>query len=135
MYDFVRGIVKKNWLMFACILFFYFINVAKINAQLFPGLSGEDLADAIRNEYTPSILLNDTQVKDTLYAKVFFVNDSVRCIYSGLAHDLPQSVDPSQWLFGTGNEVESINLEHGWPQAQGAGEGTDGNINMYHLFP
>jgi hypothetical protein len=122
-------------LLGSVIVFLFRQHVAKIDGQLFPGLSGEELADAIRSEYTPSILLNDTQVKDTLYAKVFFENDSVRCIYSGLAHNLPNGVDPSQWLFGSGNEVGSINLEHGWPQAKGAGEGTDGNMNMYHLFP
>jgi endonuclease I len=104
-------------------------------AQLFPGLEGEQLVEAIRNDFTPGQLLNDTQVKDTLYAKVFSIEDSVRCIYSGLSRYLPEGVDPSQWLFGTGLEVESINLEHSWPQAKGAGEGTDGNMNMYHLFP
>ena len=135
MFEFVKFSALKSRLLLGSVMFFYFVNIAKIDGQLFPGLSGEELADAIRSEYTPSVLLNDTQVKDTLYAKVFFENDSVRCIYSGLAHNLPNGVDPSQWLFGSGNEVGSINLEHGWPQAKGAGEGTDGNMNMYHLFP
>lgn len=103
--------------------------------QLFTGLSGEELADAIRAEFTPGILLDDNQAKDTLYAKVFLSGDSVRCIYSDLARYLPAGQDPSQWLYGSGLETNSINLEHGWPQAKGAGEGTDGNTNMYHLFP
>lgn len=103
--------------------------------QLFPGLEGEQLTDALRDAYTPNQLLNDSQVRDTLYAKVFAESDSVRCIYSGFAKYLPDGVDPSQWLYGTGLEVESMNLEHGWPQAKGADEGTDGNVNMYHLFP
>jgi endonuclease I len=107
----------------------------QLRAQLFPGLSGEELADALRNEFKPVHLLTESQVKDTLYAKVFIQNDTVKCIYSGLGHYLPSGVDPSQWVFGTGNEIESINLEHGWPQAKGAGEGTDGRMNMYHLFP
>lgn len=105
------------------------------NAQLFPGLEGEQLTDALREAYTPGQLLNDSQVRDTLYARVFAESDSVRCIYSGFAKFLPVGVDPSQWLYGTGLEVESMNLEHGWPQAKGADEGTDGNVNMYHLFP
>ncbi len=104
-------------------------------AQLFPGLAGEELADAIRAEFTPVVLLNDTQAKDTLYAKVFIQQDSVRCIYSGLARFLPAGVDPSQWLFGTGQEVHSLNLEHSWPQAKGAGDGTRGNTDMHHLYP
>jgi hypothetical protein len=105
------------------------------NAQLYPGLTGEILADAIRNDFTPAQVLNENQAKDTLYARVFAEGDSVRCIYSGLSRFLPSGTDPSQWLYGSGLEVESINLEHGWPQAKGAGEGTDGNTNMYHLFP
>jgi endonuclease I len=98
-------------------------------------LEGESLVDAIRNDFTPAQLLNDTQVKDTLYARVFIEQDSVRCIYSGLSRFLPSGVDPSQWLFGEGSEVGSINLEHGWPQAKGAGEGTNGHMNMHHLYP
>ena len=104
-------------------------------AQIFPGLEGEDLVNAIRNSYTPHQLLNDTQVKDTLYARIFIEGDTVKCIYSDLPRFLPEGVDPSQFLFGSGNENESINMEHGWPQAKGAGDGTDGNINMHHLYP
>ena len=52
------------------------------HAQLFPGLEGEQLTDALRDAYTPGQLLNDNQVRDTLYAKVFAESDSVRCIYS-----------------------------------------------------
>ncbi len=104
-------------------------------AQLFPGLEGDQLANALRDAYTPGQLLDDSQVRDTLYAKVFAESDSVRCIYSGFAKFLPFGVDPSQWLYGTGLEIASMNLEHGWPQAKGADEGTDGNVNMYHLFP
>ncbi|MEP6647243.1 MAG: endonuclease [Saprospiraceae bacterium] len=107
----------------------------ELKAQLFPGLEGEVLADAIRADFTPTQLLTFAQAKDTLYARIFIQNDSVRCIYTGLPHYLPPGVDPSQWVFGTGNETESINLEHGWPQAKGAGDGTNGQMNMYNLFP
>jgi endonuclease I len=117
------------------VLFLIGFAALQANAQLYPGLTGENLADAIRNDFTPGQVLNENQAKDTLYAKVFAEGDSVRCIYSGLSRYLPADADPSQWLYGTGLEVGSINLEHGWPQAKGAGEGTDGNTNMYHLFP
>jgi Endonuclease I len=122
-------------LRISCVLFFIGFTALQASAQLYPGLTGELLADAIRNDYTPGQVLNENQAKDTLYAKVFAEGDSVRCIYSGLSRYLPAGADPSQWLYGSGLEVESINLEHGWPQAKGAGEGTDGNTNMYHLFP
>ena len=104
-------------------------------SQIFPGLEGEVLVEAIQENYTPDILLSDTQIRDTLYASVFIEDDSVRCIYSGMARFLPEGVDPSQFLFGTGTGVTDINLEHGWPQTKGAGDGTNGNIDMHHLYP
>lgn len=116
---------------------FLFLSVALPSgySQLFPGLTGEALTDAIRNEYTPGVLLNDTQVRDTLYGVIFNQQDTVHCIYSDFAKFLPIGVDPSQWLYGNGTEVGSMNLEHSWPQAKGAGDGTMGNMNMYHLYP
>ncbi len=102
---------------------------------LFPGLSGEALTDALRAEFTPGVLLTESQVKDTLYTRIFMVDDSVRCIYSGLARHIPPGADPSQWLYGAGTETASMNLEHSWPQAKGAGDGTMGNRDMHHLFP
>lgn len=116
-------------------IFTVLVTVTQANAQLFPGLVGENLVQAIQDNYTPNQLLTETQVKDTLYAKVFIQGDSVHCIYSDLAHDLPPGVDPSQWIYETGTEVNSMNLEHGWPQAKGASEGKAGNRNMHHLFP
>jgi len=102
---------------------------------LYPGLTGEELLQAIRQDYTPTELLTEAQVKDTLYARVFKRQDSVRCIYSGLARYLPPGADPSQWLYGAGTEVQSMNLEHAWPQSLGAGDGTPGNRDMHHLYP
>lgn len=118
------------------LIFFFLCYLHQVgHAQLFPGLDGDPLVEAIRNEFTPGQLLNDTQIKDTLYARIFINQDSVRCIYSGLPRFLPAGVDPSQWLFGSGSEVGSLNLEHGWPQAKGAAEGTNGNMDMHHLYP
>lgn len=108
---------------------------ANAHAQLYPGLEGESLADAIREDYKPTVLLTEADVRDSLYGRVFLLNDSVRCIYSGMARFLPEGEDPSVYLYNDGNGVESMNLEHGWPRSKGAGDGTDGNLNMYHLFP
>ncbi len=104
-------------------------------AQLFPGLEGESLADAIREDFTPTVLLTEADVRDSLYGRVFLRDDSVRCVYSGMARFLPEGEDPSIYLYNDGNGVESMNLEHGWPRSKGAGDGTEGNLNMYHLFP
>lgn len=103
--------------------------------QIFPDLLGEELVQQIQQQYTPAYVLSETQAKDTLYARVFIEGDTVRCIYSGLPRMLPANVDPSQYLYGNGTETNSINLEHSWPQAKGAGKGSKGNSNMHHLFP
>ena len=120
---------------YSIVLFLFVSYLSQTNAQLFPELEGEELVEAIREQYTPQILLNEKNVKDTLYARIFIHDDSVKCIYSGLTRFLPEGVDPSQFLFVNGNEIGSINLEHGWPQAKGAGEGTRGNVDMHHLYP
>jgi endonuclease I len=117
------------------ILFTFVFGVLDGQAQLFPGLEGEELVNALRGAYTPAQLLTETQVKDTLYAKVFIEGDSIHCIYSGLGHSLPPGVDPSQWIYENGTGVNSMNLEHSWPQAKGAETGKPGNRNMHHLFP
>jgi endonuclease I len=113
----------------------FFGSFQTVNAQLFPGLEGEELEIAVRNAYTPTQLLTEAQVKDTMYAVVFNQNDSVHCIYSGMGHDVPDGVDPSQWIYGNGTEMTSMNLEHGWPQSKGAGKSTQGNRDMHHLYP
>lgn len=122
---------RQGLLLVVCTL----CTISTLRAQLFPGLEGEALVEAIRDAYTPSQLLSESQVKDTLYARIFNQNDTVHCIYSNLGRFLPGGVDPSQWLYGDGLEVNSINLEHSWPQSKGAGKSMMGNRNMHHLFP
>ncbi|MEP6793262.1 MAG: hypothetical protein ABJB16_02970, partial [Saprospiraceae bacterium] len=108
---YIRVYKKMKMTSFSGLVFILILlSSQSVRAQLFPGLEGEPLADAIRNEFTPNQLLTFAQAKDTLYARIFIQNDSVKCIYSGLPHYLPGGVDPSQWVFGSGNEVESINL-------------------------
>lgn len=134
--DFICQVRVHHFAQIHTALFVLFVsNSITVNGQIFPGLSGDELVEALQEEYTPTVLLNDNEVRDTLYARVFFQDDSVKCIYSGLPRFLPQEVDPSQYLFGNGNDIGSINLEHGWPQAKGAGDGTRGNIDMHHLYP
>jgi hypothetical protein len=116
-------------------VFFFLAISSRAQETFFPGLSGEALTDALRAEFTPDVLLTESQVKDTLYTRIFMFDDSVRCVYSGMARNIPPGADPSQWLYGAGTETLSMNLEHSWPQAKGAGDGTMGNRDMHHLFP
>ena len=103
------------------------------NSQtIFEGLTGDELKEALVEEYYPDQLLNFTQVKDTLYAKVELIDDSVRCVYTTHALFLPEGEDPSQAMYMNGS---GINLEHVWPQSKGAGEGNPGRMDMHHLYP
>jgi hypothetical protein len=95
---------RRVWFKFRFLILFSF-GILNLEAQLFPGMEGDELVNAIRAAYTPAVLLTEAQVKDTLYAKVFIQHDSVHCIYSGLAHDLPPGVDPSQWIYENGTAV------------------------------
>jgi len=100
--------------------------------DIFPGLAGDDLLEALVDEYKPKELLSIAQAKDTLYSRVEMHEDSVRGIYTDFALYLPPGQDPSQALFMDGS---GINLEHSWPQSKGAGDGKPGQRDMHHLFP
>jgi len=106
----------------------------KLFAQtdIFPGLSGQALIDALVDEYKSQTLLSLTQAKDTLYSRIEAREDSVRGIYTDFTLYLPPGQDPSQALFMNG---AGLNLEHSWPQSKGAGPGTPGRSDMHHLYP
>ena len=99
---------------------------------IFPGMTGDELVDALADTYAPAQLLTLSQAKDTLYAQIELRDDSVRCVYTNHAIYLPAGVDPSQTLYQDG---AGINLEHVWPQSKGAGDGTPGRMDMHHLHP
>lgn len=100
---------------------------------VFPDLEGDELYDAVINEYKPSTVLTLAQARDTVYKDIYFEKDSVRCIYTSMSKFLPDNVDPSQHLFDDGGN-DDINLEHSYPRSKGASIGM-GNSDMHHLFP
>ena len=99
---------------------------------IFPGLQGIELIDALKNNFTPGSKLGITAAKDTLYLIIEREDGEVECVYSGHSMELPNGVDPSQWLYSNG---AGINLEHVYPQSKGANEGQPGHSDMHHLFP
>ena len=123
---------KKTAVRIVCIFSSLLLPWQGQSQILFPGLEGEALQDALRDNYTPAFKLDLDQAKDTLYRLIDFRQDSVRGIYSGFAVYLPGGVDPSQWVFMNGS---GINLEHVYPQSKGADEGEPGHSDMHHLYP
>jgi len=101
--------------------------------SVYPDLEGDELSSNLVDDYKPNQLMRLSMVRDTLYGKVHFHDDSVRCVYTGLAKYLDLTEDPSTFLFQDGGNSD-LNLEHCYPQAKGAGFG-NARGDMHHLFP
>ena len=102
---------------------------AQFHQPVFPTLSGNDLLEALTDNYKPQQVVNNF-TNDTLYKRVYLEpGDSLRCIYTDHAVYLSPGQDPSQAAFA-GN----INLEHAYPKAMGADTGL-AEDDMHHLFP
>ncbi|MEO1627088.1 MAG: endonuclease [Bacteroidota bacterium] len=101
--------------------------------KLFPDLSGNQLLQALVEDYKPSRVLINAENRDTLFARVYAVNDSLSCVYTGYTIYLDPRLDPTQAAFMDG-ESNGINTEHTWPQAFGAGN-EPAKTDMHHLFP
>ncbi|HFA48125.1 MAG TPA: T9SS type A sorting domain-containing protein [Bacteroidetes bacterium] len=116
------------------VLFFLFIS-PNLNAQIFPDLNGQALLDQLVATYKPVHVLSYSDARDTMYAVIYNVEDSVRGVYSDHALYLPPNVDPSQFLHMNGS-ANGINAEHAWPRSKGASE-ENGNAfsDLHHLFP
>lgn len=114
--------------------FFFLGQLLYVKAQpFFSDLQGQELLDAIILDYKPSTVLSYSDARDTMYAKIYNVNDSVACVYSGHKIYLPSGIDPSTYLSQNGSN-NGINCEHTFPQSKGASTGNP-ESDMHHLFP
>lgn len=105
------------------------LNLSFAQTTLFPGLTGEELIDSLRANYKPATVLSYNQARDTMYAKIFNVDDSLSGAYSDFTIYLDPMADPT-----TDAGAKGINTEHTWPQSKGAGSGNP-RSDMHHLFP
>lgn len=101
---------------------------------IFPSTSGPALLDSLFDHYKPGTVLDYTQSRDTLYAKVLALDDdTLRCIYSGYALYMDPTQDPTQYVYLNGSTL-GMNTEHAYPQSKGAAEG-NARSDMHHLYP
>lgn len=100
---------------------------------VFPNLTGELLLDSVVWKFKPLTVLNYGAARDTMYGRIYNVNDSVYCVYSGHKLYLPPGADPTEALYLNGSQ-DGINNEHTWPQSFGAEFGNP-QSDMHHLFP
>ena len=96
---------------------------------MFPGLTGQPLLDALVDAYKP-VPLNQANARDTLFAKIYNVNDSLSCVYTGSTVYLDPSLDPTQAAFDSPAE---INTEHTYPKSLGSEGLPEGD--MHHIYP
>lgn len=117
-------------LFFACLQVF-----GQLYQPVFPDLQGNVLRNEIISKYKPQFVLNYSDARDTMYGKIYNVNDSVSCIYTGHRLHLPDGLDPSAFFYMNGS-VDGINAEHVFPQSKGANE-DNGNAHsdLHHIFP
>ena len=107
---------------------------AQLHEDVFPGLEGTDLEDAVQDAFTPGVILTYSEARNKMFEEIYNVNDTVTCVYSGHQRHLPPGTpSPIQFLLDNNSNI-GINTEHTFPQSQGAGSGNP-RANLYHLFP
>lgn len=97
--------------------------------EVFPNLEGNELRQALVDEYRPTSVLSYGDARDLLFGDIDTVNDSLTCVYTGLQIYISPSLDPTTTAF-----AQNINTEHTFPRSKGADEFTLGHSDMHHLF-
>lgn len=123
--------------MMRIVALFCMMCIGTLNAQVytpvFPNLTGEELRIEVIGTFKPDSILNYSNARDTMFANIDSVNDSLRCVYSGHTIYLDPNEDPTQAAF-MGGASDGINTEHTYPQSLGAEMG-NARSDMHHLFP
>lgn len=116
-------------------LFVFLIALCPLHGQghqpVFPELDGQDLLEALQDNFTPASILPFSQARDTLFGSVYQRGDSLRCVYTDWPVYMPPGQDPTQAAFQDG---AGLNTEHSWPRANGA-DLDPARADMHHLFP
>ncbi len=119
------------------IAFFLLIISSQVStAQIFPDLEGDELLQAVVDEYKPNFVETYSRARELMYQDIYNVNDSVLTLYSGHKLYLPaQEEFPIQFL-AMGGTANGINAEHIYPRSKGASE-ENGNAfsDLHNLTP
>ena len=67
------------------LLFAPLIVQAQYHEAVFPGESGSGLIGKLRLEFRPSQVLTYAQARTEMYSRIYNIEDSVECVYSGYA--------------------------------------------------
>jgi len=86
------------------------------------------IAEIMESNYKTGTVLSYDTARDTLFAKVYTLDESLHCVYSDYTIYMDPSQDPNTWAYNNG-----IDTEHTWPQSKGAvGQAKS---DMHHLYP
>jgi endonuclease I len=113
----------KNFFLFILLVLLQFGH----GQGIFPGLTGQQLRDSLLAYFKPQTVLSYADARDTLFSRVYTLDDSLHCVYSDYTIWMDPSQDPNTWAYNNG-----IDTEHTWPQSKGA----VGNArsDMHHLY-
>lgn len=100
---------------------------------IFSELEGQDLYNALVEEYKPVHVLDYSHARDTLFKNIYGVHDSLFCVYSGYGVYMDPDEDPTITVYHNGDD-SGINTEHCYPRSKGADSG-NAKSDMHHLFP
>lgn len=124
-----------NYRYLLLLSFAAFISLGSLAGQghqpVFPELDGQDLLEALQDNFTPASVLPFSQSRDTLFGSIYQQGDSLRCVYTDWPVYMPPGQDPTQAAFQDG---AGLNTEHSWPRANGA-DLDPARADMHHLFP
>ena len=115
-------------------LFFTSLIQAQFDSErLFPDLEGDDLRQAVIDQYKPIIILPYGPARDSMYANIYKENDTIYGVYSRHGVYIDPALDPTDAIFMNGVD-NGINTEHTYPRSKGAENGNP-RSDMHHLFP
>jgi len=123
--------MRYSFFFFLC--FISILSHAQKYTPVFPSLTGNELLEALADNYKTSTTLSYGDARDLLYGEIDNKNDSVSCIYSGHRLYVAEGVDPSVFIFMDGDK-NGINAEHVFPRSKGADFGNP-LADMHHIFP
>jgi len=125
-------IMNRIIIFLLAVLLLPFIGKAQVHTPLFPNLAEDDLLNAIQSNYLPNNVLSYGMARDTMFSRIYNINDSLTCVYTGHRIYLDPSQDPTQAAFMDGAN-NGINTEHTYPRSKGAENG-NARSDMHHLF-
>ena len=125
--------MSKYAITILLVLFYCSLHAQYDHQAVFPELEGEELLQAVIQNYKPTSVLSFGDSRDTLFAKIDSKDNILRCVYSGHEIELDPNEDPTQSAYQDG-AATGINTEHTYPQSKGASVGF-ARSDMHHLFP